>query len=56
MDRTERFYKMIRLLESRRSVSRSAFLEELEVSPATVERDFKMAKAWLGRELAGGKP
>ena len=28
----------------------------LDVSHATVERDFKMAKAWLGRELAGGKP
>lgn len=41
MDRTERFYKMIRLLETRRTVSRQAFLEELEVSPATFKRDLK---------------
>ncbi|MHB1141473.1 MAG: helix-turn-helix transcriptional regulator [Sulfuricaulis sp.] len=41
MDRTERFYKMIRLLEIRRSVSRRDFLEELEVSPATFKRDLK---------------
>ena len=41
LDRTERFYKMIRLLETRRTVSRRTFLEELEVSPATFKRDLK---------------
>ncbi len=30
--------------------------EVLGVSHATVERDMKMAKAWLGRELKGGAP
>ncbi len=31
--------------------------EALELSPATVERDLKMAKAWLAREMqAGAKP
>jgi len=28
--------------------------EALEVSPETVMRDWKLAKAWLLRELAGG--
>jgi hypothetical protein len=28
--------------------------EALGVSPATVDRELRMAKAWLGRELSGG--
>ena len=39
MERTERFYRMEQLLRERRSVSREAFLKELEVSPATFKRD-----------------
>jgi RNA polymerase sigma-70 factor (ECF subfamily) len=30
--------------------------EVLGVSPVTVQRDWKLAKAWLFRELSGGKP
>ncbi len=39
MDRTERFYRIQRLLESRRSVSRALLLEDLGVSRATLKRD-----------------
>ena len=41
MDRLERFYKIDQLLQSRRIVSREAFLEELEVSLATFKRDLE---------------
>ncbi|MFQ5633718.1 MAG: helix-turn-helix transcriptional regulator [Gammaproteobacteria bacterium] len=41
MDRTERFYKIQRLLNQRKSVPRDAFLEELEVSRATFKRDLE---------------
>ncbi len=41
MDRTERFYKIDRLLRSRRAVTRDAFLEELGVSAATFKRDLE---------------
>jgi predicted DNA-binding transcriptional regulator YafY len=41
MDRTERFQRMIRLLESRRSVPRRVFTEELGVSLATFKRDLE---------------
>ena len=30
--------------------------EALRVSPATVARDWRMAKAWLGREIGGDTP
>jgi predicted DNA-binding transcriptional regulator YafY len=39
MDRTERFYKIMALLEARRHVPREALLEELGVSRATLKRD-----------------
>lgn len=39
MDRTERFYKIQRLLTARRFVSREGLLEELGVSRATLKRD-----------------
>jgi predicted DNA-binding transcriptional regulator YafY len=39
MDRTERFYRIKRLLQSRRLVPIEAFLEDLEVSRATFKRD-----------------
>ena len=41
MGRLERFYKIDQLLQSRRIVSREAFLEELEVSLATFKRDLE---------------
>lgn len=39
MDRTERFYKIQRLLTQRRYVLRETFIEELGVSRATLKRD-----------------
>ncbi|MCC7490274.1 MAG: WYL domain-containing protein [Gammaproteobacteria bacterium] len=39
MDRTERFYRMQRLLEQRRCVPREVFIEDLGVSRATLKRD-----------------
>ncbi len=41
MDRTERFYKIHRLLKQRRVVRRDEFLDELEVSRATFKRDLE---------------
>lgn len=41
MDRTERFYKIERLLRHRGSVSFAALREELDVSPATLKRDLQ---------------
>ncbi len=41
MDKSERFYRIIGMLNNRLSVSRSQFLEELEVSPATFKRDLE---------------
>jgi predicted DNA-binding transcriptional regulator YafY len=41
MDRTERFYKIDRLLVQHRCVPIARFLEELEVSPATFKRDIE---------------
>jgi len=41
VDRTERFYKIHRLLTQRRFVSRDDFLEELGVSRATFKRDLE---------------
>ncbi|MDH3978095.1 MAG: YafY family transcriptional regulator [Gammaproteobacteria bacterium] len=59
MDRTERFYKIQRLLSQRRFVTREAFIDELEVSRATFKRDLEylrdrmnMPIVW-NRELGG---
>lgn len=41
MDRTERFYRMLKLLESRRVVSRDTFMDDLGVSRATFKRDLE---------------
>jgi len=41
MDRTERFYRIERLLRTRRSVPLGVFLEELGVSRATIKRDLQ---------------
>jgi predicted DNA-binding transcriptional regulator YafY len=39
MSQAERFHKINQLLQNRRLVSRQTFLDELEVSPATLKRD-----------------
>lgn len=44
MERTERFYRIDQLLNERKCVSISDFLEELEVSPATFKRDLEYMK------------
>ena len=41
MDRSERFYTILKLLESRRAVPLELFLEELEISKATFKRDLE---------------
>jgi predicted DNA-binding transcriptional regulator YafY len=41
MDRTERFYRILDLLQQRKSVTREQFLSELSVSPATFKRDLE---------------
>jgi predicted DNA-binding transcriptional regulator YafY len=59
VDRTERFYKIHRLLTQRKFVSRDAFLEELEVSRATFKRDLEYLRDRMhmpivfDRELSG---
>lgn len=59
MDRTERFYKIQRLLNQRKAVPRDAFLEELEVSRATFKRDLEYLRDRMqmpivyDRELGG---
>jgi predicted DNA-binding transcriptional regulator YafY len=59
VDRTERFYKIQRLLTQRRVVPRDTFIDELEVSRATFKRDLEylrdrmqMPIVW-NRELGG---
>ena len=41
MDRSERLYRIDQLLNERGVVTREAFLEELEESPATFKRDLE---------------
>jgi len=59
VDRTERFYKIQRLLNQRKSVPRDAFLDELEVSRATFKRDLEYLRDRMqmpivyDRELGG---
>lgn len=45
MDRTERFYKIDRLLTQHRYVPVSRFLDELEISPATFKRDIEYMRS-----------
>lgn len=45
MDRTERFYKIEHLLRERGTVTTRAFLDELEVSLATLKRDLEYMKS-----------
>ncbi len=51
MDRTERFYKIERLLRSRGCVSFAALGSELEVSPATLKRDLQYLRDRLGAPI-----
>lgn len=59
MDRTERFYRILNLLNTRRAVPREAFLRTLEVSAATFKRDLEYLRDRLDapvvwdRELRG---
>jgi predicted DNA-binding transcriptional regulator YafY len=41
MDRTERFYRILALLQQKKSVAREEFLEALSISPATFKRDLE---------------
>jgi predicted DNA-binding transcriptional regulator YafY len=47
MNRTERFYKIDRLLSQHRHVPVSRFLQELEISPATFKRDIEFMRSRL---------
>ena len=47
MNRTERFYKIDRLLTQHRYVPVSRFLQELEISPATFKRDIEFMRSRL---------
>jgi predicted DNA-binding transcriptional regulator YafY len=47
MDRTERFYKIERLIRNRGCVAFDALLDELEVSPATLKRDLQYLRERL---------
>jgi predicted DNA-binding transcriptional regulator YafY len=51
MDRTERFYRIERLLRSRGCVSFAALGTELEVSPATLKRDLQYLRDRLGAPI-----
>lgn len=51
MDRTERFYQINQLLESRRVVPREVFLEELGVSLATFKRDLEYLRDRLNAPI-----
>jgi predicted DNA-binding transcriptional regulator YafY len=51
MDRTERFYKIDRLLRSRRTLPLARFLEELEVSRATFKRDLEYLRDRFGAPI-----
>jgi predicted DNA-binding transcriptional regulator YafY len=51
MDRTERFYKIDRLLNQNGHVPLSRFLEELEVSLATFKRDIEYMRSRLNAPI-----
>ena len=52
MDRTERFYKIERLLRSRGCVSFEALQTELTVSPATLKRDLQYLRDRMGAPIS----
>ena len=51
MDRTERFYKIQRMLQGSRAVPRQAFLDTLEISPATFKRDLEYMRERMGAPI-----
>jgi predicted DNA-binding transcriptional regulator YafY len=52
LERTERFYKIDRLLRENRSVSVERFLEELSISKATFKRDIEYMRDRLGAPIS----
>ena len=52
MSKTERIYRLNRLLQNRRVISRRELQEALEVSPATLTRDIEFMRDQLGLPLA----
>jgi predicted DNA-binding transcriptional regulator YafY len=51
MDRTERFYRIERMLRSRRVVTTAEFLDALEVSRATLKRDLEYLRSRLSTPI-----
>jgi predicted DNA-binding transcriptional regulator YafY len=51
MDRTERFYRIDRLLQARRAVPMAALIAELGVSRATIKRDLEYMKDRLSAPI-----
>jgi len=51
MNRTERFYRIQKLLSQRRVVPREVFLEDMEVSPATFKRDLEYLRDRMSMPL-----
>ena len=52
MDRTARLYKIDQLLHERRVVPTAIFLDQLEISPATLKRDLEYMKNRLNAPIA----
>ena len=51
MDRSERFYRIDQLLNDRSVVPMKVFLDELEVSLATVKRDLEYLRSRFGAPI-----
>ena len=51
MNRTERFYRIQKLLSQRRVVPREVFLEDMEISPATFKRDLEYLRDRMSMPL-----
>ena len=51
MDRTERFYRIQKMLTDRKLVTTDQFLEELEISRATFRRDLEYLRDRLGAPI-----
>lgn len=51
MNRTERLYKIDRLIEARRVITRQELLDALEVSPATLKRDLEYLRNRLNAPI-----
>ena len=52
MDRTERFYKIQKMLSDRKLVTTEQFLKELEISRATFRRDLEYLRDRLGAPIS----